>query len=153
MASTWANIDDFYSRFGEELVNKLGIRRNWDSTLQQYVASEDESEVEAVINIAIADAKALVQQRLRCKFGNLVSLDTNLFTPIKQWHMKMTIEVLKVGGDCMNCDCTKIDDWISKCDNVCADDDTVCLSSNSCFISATEYHSPCECHGACGCCK
>lgn len=147
---SWAILDDFYSRFGEEFINKLGIRRNWDATLGQYVASEDETDVQAVLELAIADAKELLKQRLRCKFKDLTSLENYLFSPIKQWHMKLTIEILKVGGDCLSCDCTKVDEWI-KCNNVCSDDGSVCLSSNATFFEVSPAKFKCECEVSCKC--
>lgn len=150
--STWATIDDLYERFGDEFIDKLAIRRVWDETLEQYVADESQQAKNTVIHYALCDAKAIIKQKLSCLFVSVNLLDTKIFPAIKIWHMKMTIEILKVGGDCLACtECNaKLDEWL-KCNTVCSEDGD-CLISKQTFIEVSESKFPCECEDK-GCCK
>ena len=147
---TWAAKEDLYARFGQEFINKLAIRRNYDEETESYVASEDDESIENVLNTALEDAKTLILGKLSCKFANFQIVNTMDFPSIKQWHIKMTIEVLKQGGDCTACDCTKLDEFL--CTNICTEDG-FCLTSIKSFISVSKPHFPCEaCKGDCKCC-
>lgn len=148
---TWATAEDLYSRFGDEFVDKLAIRRKWDSDLQQYVADESDAGKEAVIELALSDAQSMLRQKLSCLYGNVYIIDETTFEPIKQWHIKLAIETLKIGGDCYACACNVDIDNYFKCGTIC-DAEGNCLSSRSTFISATEAVFPCECYGSCSCC-
>lgn len=148
---SWATIKDLYARFGEEYVNKLGIRRNFDLETDSYVASEDCKSVKSVLETALADAKQLILYKLACKFKDYEKVNTTNFSIIKQWHIKTTIEILKVGGDCTSCDCEGLDGFIN-CGTVCTDDG-VCLKKKVSGISVSVPKYPCEgCKGECKCC-
>lgn len=147
---TWAVIQDLYARYGQEYVNKLGIRRNKNEEAGRYVASESQEEIDAVLNIALEDAKQLVLQKLSCIYSDYLKVNSLNFPYVKQWHIRLTIEILKVGGDCTQCDCEKFDEFL-KCNKICTDDG-ICLVSNKSFISASKAVFECECHGRCSCC-
>lgn len=148
---TWALIEDLYARFGDEYVDKLAVRRKWDETIQDYVADQSEEARTEVLELALEDAKALILQKLSCLFSGLENLETSDFPAIKIWHIKMTIEVLKKGGDCTACDCAALDEFL-KCGSVCTEDG-VCLSKKSTFITVSDSQFPCECFpkGCCSC--
>lgn len=151
-SSSWATIQDLYDRFGEEYVDKLAVRRNWDAELKMYVADETEAGKFKVLCLALQDAKNLLIRKLQCQYTDIAALSTSVFPAIKQLHIQLTIETLKNGGDCSSCACnTDIDKYID-CGTIC-NDAGECLVSNKSFISASEAHFHCECKGHCGCCK
>lgn len=150
--STWATVEDLYARFGDEYVDKLAIRRVWDVDSQMYVADESTEGKLRVISLALADAKALLKRKLQCLYSNVDYLDTYVFSAIKQWHIKLTIETLKMGGDCSACACnTDIDSYFA-CGSICSDDG-MCLSSKKTFITVSEAVFCCERNCGCGCCS
>lgn len=149
--TTWATVDDLYDRYGEEFVDKLSIRRNYDSSIGSYVADESPEGKFRVQMLALEDAKNLIITKLSCKFSGVALLNDFYFAAIKQWHIKLTIETLKIGGDCWACECnTHLDSFID-CGSICSEDGQ-CLVSKKTFISASVAHFPCECLGSCGCC-
>ena len=149
--STWAIIEDLYDRYGDEYVDKLAVRTVWDSDSQRYVADETLEGKTKVINIALCDAKQLLKQKLSCKFSNVNILDDHLFYSLKQWHIELTIQTLRRGGDCMGCECvSQIDQYIA-CGSICSEDG-LCLSSNQTFFSVSEAHFKCEGCGCGSCC-
>lgn len=142
--STWATIEDLYQRFGDEYVDKLAIRRVWDSTLEQYVADESPEGKEMVLELALCDAKQYLKQKIGCCYGSVELLDQYVFLSIKSWHIKLTIETLKVGGDCYSCtECNKSFDDFCGCNSICSQDG-VCLPSKKTFIEVSESCFPCE---------
>lgn len=143
---TWATIQDLYTRFGDEFVDKLADRRKWDESIQAYVADQSRENRDLVIQTALDDAKALLKQKLSCAYQNISILDEQTFSCITQWHIQLTISVLKAGGDCVGCKCEGLDDFL-KCGSICSDDGT-CLVSKSTFFSVSIAHFPCE---SCGC--
>lgn len=150
--ASWATIEDLYARYGDEFMDKISTRRVWDEDLGTYVADESEANRHAVIQLALDDAEALLKYKIGCKYGNVVWLDDTEFKIIKAWHIKLTIEALKIGGDCMACtECNTQFDSFLDCGSIC-DSDGVCLPSNKTFISASVAKYPCECKGSCGCC-
>lgn len=151
--ASWATVEDLYSRFGDEFMDKVSTRRLWDADLESYVADESESGRQSVIQLALDDAKAFLTYKISCLFSDLSLLATNDFAIIKAWHIKLTIETLKIGGDCTACtECNAAFDSFLKCGNIC-DVNGVCLSSNKTFFSITEAVFCCELQGrGCGCC-
>jgi len=150
-SSTWATVDDLYSRFGDEYVDKLAIRRIFDVDLDSYVADESSEGKLRVITLALCDSKELIKRKISCLYSNYLILDDYIFPGIKQWHIKMTIETLKIGGDCMACECnTSLDEYL-KCGSICTEDG-VCLSKNTTFIEVSESKFCCERLGRCKCC-
>jgi len=146
----WAIKEDLYARYGQEFVTKLAIRRNWDATLQDWVADVSELNVGAVVNLALEDAKNLILQKLNCLYSNVTLLDTINCPVLKIWHIKLAIEVLKAGGDCTACDCKTFDEFLS-CNKIC-DENGNCLISNKSFITVSDSCFPCEACGCDGCC-
>lgn len=152
--SSWATVNDLYDRFGDEYMDKISTRNNYNSTLGRYVADESVDNRFKVISLALCDAKELIIRKLQCAFSDVTPLNDLVFPAIKQWHIKITIETLKIGGDCSACACNEDLDKFIACGVVCTSDG-VCLSANSTFISATCAKFPCEngCGGGCGCCN
>lgn len=148
--SSWATKEDLYSRFGQEFVTKLAIRRNWNNELSMWVASEGPTDIGAILNLALEDAKNIILQRLSCLFSNYQAVNSSSFSALKYWHIKTTIEVLKANGDCTGCKCEDLDEFL-KCNSLC-DDSGFCLTKKTTFISASVAKFECECHGRCGCC-
>lgn len=141
--STWATIEDLYQRFGDEYVDKLAIRRVYDVDTDSYVADESPEGKERVLNLALCDARAHLKQKVSCCYGEVSLLDEHIFPSIKQWHIKLTIETLKVGGDCFACtECNKSFDDFCSCNSICSEDG-VCLPSKKTFISVSEQSKDC----------
>lgn len=142
--TTWASPYDLYARYGDEFIDKLSIRRVFDVVLDDYVADESEEGKLRVLNLALCDAMVLLKQKMACCFSGLPMLDEYVFPTVKQWHIKMTIALLKVGGDCSKCaDCqTEFFDWC-KCASICSDEG-VCLTSRGSFLEASEAIFCCE---------
>jgi hypothetical protein len=149
--STWATITDLYERYGEEFVDKLAIRRKWNAELGQYVADESHDSKIRVITLALCDAMALIKKKLACRFTNTSLLDEMVFPSIKVWHLRLTIETLKTGGDCLACACNETMEKDFDCGNICTEDG-ICLVSNKTAFSISKAHFPCECNGRCSCC-
>ena len=150
-STSWANIDDLYSRYGEEFMDKISTRTIYDSEVSNYVADESTEGRFKVICLALCDAKEFIRTKVSCKFGNTQLLDTASFAAIKQWHIKLTIETLKLGGDCSGCACVVDLDAYLGCARICTDSG-VCLPSLKTFFSMSEARFSCECHGGCRCC-
>lgn len=148
---TWATPTDLYERFGDEFVDNLSTRRNYDKTLGRYVADERPEARLRVVQLALDDARAMIVRKLQCKYNDVVQLNTLYFPSIKQWHIKLAIETLQMGGDCSACACNADLDKYLDCNSICTEDG-ICLTSKSTFISASEAHFKCECIGSCGCC-
>lgn len=154
-SSTWATVDDLYNRFGDEYIDKLAIRRIYDTDLEQYVADESEEGKLKVIELALCDAKSLILRKLSCYYtqASLSLLDSSVFKSIYLYHIKLTIETLKAGGDCSSCDCISPMEEFFKCGPICSEDGN-CLVSNKTFISVSESKFCCELMGkGCKCCR
>lgn len=153
MPTSWATVEDLYARYGDEFMDKLGTRRLWDPDLETYVADESEAGRTAVIKLALDDAQAFLLYKIACKFSGSEILSTQLFNIIRSWHAKLTIETLKIGGDCTACaECNTAFDSFLECGKICTSDGLICLASSKTFISASVYVSECECMGGCRCC-
>lgn len=150
--SSWATIDDLYARYGEEFIDKLSIRRYYDTEVGSYIADETKEGFFKVQSLALCDAKALILEKLSCKFSSLKQLDTTSFSAIKQWHIKVTIETLKAGGDCRACACMEDLVKFTECSSIC-NDDGICLPSKKTFINVFRdpFECGCESKGCCSC--
>lgn len=149
--TTWATADDLYDRYGDEFVDKLAVRTVWDQDSGRYVADESTEGKLKVIGIALCDARQLMKQKLSCYYSNVDVLEEHLFYSLKQWHIELTIQTLKKGGDCMGCDCVKDMDQYFQCGSICSEDG-ICLTSKKTFISASVAKFDCECNCKGGCC-
>lgn len=150
--STWASVTDLYDRYGDEFVDKLATRRIYDPDTGTYVADESEEGRLRVLSLALCDAKQLLRRKLSCYYSNTNLLDDNIFYGIKIWHIKLTIETLKAGGDCLSCACLPDIDKYIECGSICTEDG-ICLTSEKTFISASTAIFCCEMKGrGCGCC-
>lgn len=153
MATSWATVEDLYARFGDEFMDKLATRRVWDRDLETYVADECKTARNDVIQLALDDAKGLILYKISCSYSNGLLLNDSEFKIIKSWHIKLAIEALKIGGDCMACvECNAQFDAFLKCGSIC-NNNGECLLSNSTFFSVSEAEFCCEHHGrGCKCC-
>lgn len=149
--NSWATVDDLYERYGEEAIDKLATRSNYDSTLKSYVADESTEGRLRVISLALCDSMELIRRKISCKFSNVSLLDSKTFLAVKQWHIKLTIETLKKGGDCSGCECIEDLDAYLDCARIC-DEQGTCLPSLKTFFSISEASFRCECRGLCKCC-
>lgn len=148
--TSWATIDDLYLRYGDEYIDKQATRNKYDAATKAYIADESREGRFLVVSVALCDAKELILRKLMCRFANTELLDTLVFPAIKQWHIKLTIETLKAGGDCSGCACVAEIDQFLDCGKVCSESGT-CLPSNKTFFSISKAKFPCE-GGGCGCC-
>lgn len=148
---TWASPRDLYDRFGDEFMDKISTRMNYSQTLKMYVADEKPESRLKVIQLALDDAKELIVRKLSCKFQDVILLNTHYFSSIKSWHIKLTIETLKIGGDCTACECNADLDKFIDCNTICTEDG-ICLPSASSFFLVSQAKSECECQDKCGCC-
>lgn len=141
--STWATPQDLYIRYGDEFIDKLGIRRVWDTYLHDYVADESYSGIQTILETALRDAEAVLRHKISCCFGKVSLLDTHTFSAIKQWHIKLTIATLRKGGDCYSCaECAEFDAFCA-CKTICSDDG-ICLPWKQSGISVSEETFDCE---------
>lgn len=148
--NSWATICDLYDRYGEEFVDKLSIRRNWDDSVSDYVADESKESMTRVQLLALDDARSILKEKISIFFLKLNLLDKYEFNSIKQWHIKLTIEALKKGGDCRGCDCLSDFDEFLK-GPIC--NDNFCLERKGTFFSISKANFKCDrCKGSC-CCK
>lgn len=143
--SSWANINDLYDRYGEEFVDKLSIRRNWDSTISEYIADESKESKTRVQTLALCDSRDIIISKLRNRYSNIHLLDNDSFHGIKHWHIKLTIELLKQGGDCKDCK-NELDKFLDE-NKICSEKE--CLKKITTFISATKAVFKCEPRGGC----
>lgn len=142
--STWATIEDLYQRFGDEYVDKLAIRRVFDQDLDSYVADESDEGKEMVIALALCDAKNYLKQKIGCCYEEVTLLDDHVFPAVKNFHIKLTLDTLKVGGDCYACaECIKSFDDFCSCNSLCSTDG-ICLSSKKTFVTVSCPEFPCE---------
>ena len=150
--STWATPQDLYIRYGDEFIDKLSIRRVWDTYHNEYLADESYSGIQTVLETALRDAEAVLKQKISCCFGNVQLLDQHTFSAIKQWHIKLTIAALKKGGDCYACiECQEFEKYCS-CSTICSDEG-ICLPNKKSSISVSKEVFECErCLGRCKCC-
>lgn len=150
--NTWATIEDLYDRYGVEFVDKLSVRTVKDASTGKYYIDETDEAKEKVLGLALEDAKAFILNKLSCLYSNVDLLQEYCFSGLKQWHIRLTIETLRLGGDCAGCGCIGDLDKYLSCGNICSDDGQ-CLSSNSTFFAVAPAHFPCECcSDNCGCC-
>lgn len=150
-STTWANVDDLYSRFGAEYIDKLSTRTIFDSATGSYISDESTEGRFLVTATALCDAKELLRSKIMCRFGKIEKLDTDIFPAIKQWHIKLTIETLKANGDCYGCACVSDIDKFLDCGRICNENGSYCLPSNKTFFSVSKAKFPCE-SGGCECC-
>lgn len=150
MPSTWATIEDLYVRYGEEYVDKLAIRNVWDESTQSYVSDESDENKTLVLQTALDDAKALILQKLSCLYTNSEVVNEYYFAALKQWHIRLTIETLKIGGDCTSCACVgDLDKFL--CSKICTEDGVCLISAETGFVvskacfKCEEFKCGCKC--------
>lgn len=147
---SWATSEDLYERYGDEFINKLAIRRIWNPLIEDYIADETPQGISAVIELALSDAKIFLLQKISCKFGNVDLINTLEFSAILLWHIRLTIDTLKVGGSCFKC--TECIQEFDMCTSFCSDDG-ICLPKKGVLISVSEAEFCCEkCIGSSCCC-
>ena len=139
--SSWATVCDLYDRYGEEFVDKLSTRRVWDEEAGGYVADETKEGRHRVQLLALDDARSVLQEKIHSRFVGVSRLDNEEFFGVKQWHIKLTIEALKKGGDCRGCDClADIDKFVGG--KVCSN--SGCLKLRSTFLTVYSDRLKCE---------
>lgn len=146
--NSWATVEDLTSRYGQEYIDKLSTRTVYDADVGSYVADETSEGRFRVLSLALSDAKELIKRKVSCIYSNSNLLENNLFPALKQWHIKLTIETLKIGGDCSACACNEDLDKFLSCGNICTEDGQ-CLTSNKTFWKVSKADWPCEGGGCC----
>lgn len=143
---SWATKEDLEKRYGDEFVNKLARRRDWDEASGTYVEDNTDQRVDEVIELALEDAQDWLSFKISCcfslkAFNDLIDAGKN-FAFLKRMHIKMTIAILKDGGDCAACEECK-DEFQKFCDcgKLCTDDGE-CLVSSSKSRFAVEKTDP-----------
>lgn len=150
--STWATVEDLYDRFGDEAIDQISVRTVWDNVVQRYVTDESDEMKQKVINMALCDAREFIKLKMRCLYTGVELLDTQVFSAVKLWHIRLTIELLKLGGDCSGCACVNDLQEYIKCGSICSEEGN-CLSLKSSFLEVSEAVFCCELKGrGCGCC-
>ena len=138
--SSWATLNDLYDRFGEEYIDKLSIRNNYDESLEDYVADESRTNMIRVQLLALDDARDLILNKVNAVFKNAHLFNTMIFPFIKQWHIKLTIGFLKRGGECSSC----IEEFDENLKTSVLCSGNVCLEKRTTFFYASEYKSKCD---------
>lgn len=124
--ATWATKDDLVLRYGEETINKLSTRRNWDSDSSSYISDVNPESRNAVVEAALEDAKQELLMKIGCCYDIKAFLRleaVSSFSFIRSYHIKLTILMLKNGaGDCAACkECTDEFEKFCDCNKLCAD--------------------------------
>lgn len=136
--ATWATKEDLVLRYGQEYVEKLAIRRDWNEDAEAYVADESPERIDQVINAALQDAKDWLLWKISCCF-NIV--DFNALAEVsfvKRFHIKLTIIMLKDGGDCQECkECQDEFSDFCSCGSIC-DINGNCISKPTIGLIAVE---------------
>lgn len=153
----WAVKQDLVLRYGEEYIDKISTRNKYDDTNNFYYADQTEASRGAVVDAALADAKAKLLFHISCCYDirsiqYLIDSQNKSFSVIKTHHIKMTIAMLKSQGDCKDCDaCEKEFKELCSCGLLMADDGTKPKSLSK--ISVTEYESCIPKSNCCHCNK
>jgi len=135
--STWVDRQGLYNRYGQEYIEKLARRRDFDPSANGgsggYVENTSSTRVNEIINIAIEDAKTWMLWKISCCFNiqdfNLLLADNKEFSFLQRFHIKLTIILLKHGGDCAQCDECKAEiSEVCSCSEICTDDG-ICIPS------------------------
>lgn len=143
---TWATKEDLVLRYGEEFVDKLARRRDWDEDAEMYVEDNSDERVNEVIEAALEDAKNWLTWKISCCFPikafNDLIISGQSFSFVKRFHIKMTIIMLKDGGDCAECkECQDEFSKFCECSKLCTDEGE-CIVSKSKSRFAVEKTSP-----------
>lgn len=134
--STWTTKAGLYTRYGQEFIDKLARRRDFDPDAGEhgaYVENENCERVNQVICTAIEDAKTWILWKLSCCFDikefNRLLEEGDEFSFIQTFHSKLSITFLKSGGDCQECDeCKEEISMVCSCKQICSDNG-ICLPS------------------------
>jgi len=141
----WATIDDLFTRYGEEYVNKLAVRRNYDKETKGYIADESCENIKLVLCTALEDARDQLEFVIsKCynikQLNEFISKDEEIKV-IKRFHLRMAIAILKEGGDCEACDACE-DKFYKICsESKLCTESGLCLTKNP-RIYVTEYCDP-----------
>lgn len=131
----WATKEDLVKRYGGEFVDKLARRRDYDPETETYVEDNSEERINEVIDLALEDAKYWLTWKISCcfsikAFNDLIDSGQS-FSFLKKFHIKMTIIMLKDGGDCVECkECQDEFSKFCECSKFCTDEGE-CLVSKS----------------------
>ncbi len=157
---TWVDREGLEKRYGGEFVAQLARRRDWDPTADggegAYVENETPERVEEIIELAISDAKEWILWKLSCCYPikdiqNLLD-EGKHFSSILRYHIKLTITMLKFGGDCSDCDSCKAEiSELCNCSELCTDDG-ICIKSKNRSVFAVEDTGP-SCMPKSPCCS
>lgn len=101
--STWATKADLVLRYGQEYIEKAALRRDFNEDADDYVADESCDRINEVICAALEDAKEWLLWKISCSFNLADFNNLDDINYIKIFHMRLTIAMLKEGGDCEKC--------------------------------------------------
>lgn len=148
--STWIDKQGLYLRYGQEFIDKLAIRRDFDCEANDgdggYIANETRKRLDCIINVAIEDAKEWILWKISScysivEFNKFLDEEKD-FSFIKRFHIKLTITMLKFGGDCKECDdCKEELSEICSTKEICTDDG-ICIPSKKKSVFAVESTAP-----------
>lgn len=143
---TWATKEDLEIRYGQEFVDKLARRRDYDEDTETYVEDNTPERINEVIETALDDAKHWILWKIGCcysskAFNDLINLGQT-FSYVKRIHIKMAIAILKDGGDCAGCkECQDEFSSFCACGKLCSDEGE-CLIPTSKSKFAVEKTDP-----------
>lgn len=147
----WAVKQDLVTRYGQEYIDKITTRNKFDDVNNMYYADQTEVSRDEVLNAALSDAKAKLLFHLSCcynitEIGLLIDSGEE-FSLIKNYHIKLTISMLKAQGDCKDCDaCLNEFKDLCDCGQIISDNGVKPKVASK--ISVTEYES-CIPYGNC----
>ena len=108
---TWAKRSLLEDRVGSERVLKLATRRVWNESLSTYVDDSSDEVTNKSIDQALESAKSWILFTVSCCYDSDRLLkninDGAIYPMLLEYHLRLTSDFLKWGGDCSECDSLK----------------------------------------------
>ncbi len=136
--ATWATKADLILRYGQDVIEKMALRRDFNEEADDYVANETPERIDQVIETALQDAKDWILWKISCCFSLSEFLNLGDVNYIKRFHIKLTIAMLKDGGECKDCDdCKEEFSEFCSCGQIC-DVNGKCITKSKMSLIAVE---------------
>jgi len=135
----WAKKEDLILRLGEKKVHELSSRYIFDEDCDSFIKDEREDSRDRVINTFLEDARQwLLWELSRCYDNSAKEIQETIetgeeFRVILLHHIKLTVAMMKNGGDCEDCEKCKLD-FTKLCES-----SRICSESGVCFERKSRF--------------